>query len=238
MTHTTPTSSAPGTLHRVLAEQAVVVVVRAARIPDAAALCAALRKGGIGVVELTFTTPGVEQDLAAAARYAESAEAGDVVVGAGTVIRPDQARAAIDAGASFLVTPGIGPGTPEVARIAAAAGVPLMLGALTPSEVMVAVDLGAEAVKVFPASLGGPRLIADLRGPFPDVPLVPSGGVTAANARQFLEAGAVAVSAGTGVVRPSAVVDGDWAAIEGAARDFRAHLDSDSHRASTTETRS
>jgi 2-dehydro-3-deoxyphosphogluconate aldolase / (4S)-4-hydroxy-2-oxoglutarate aldolase len=224
MTHTTPTTAAAGTLHRVLAQQAVVVVVRAPRIPDVSALCDALHRGGIGVVELTFTTPGIEQDLEVAARYAASTEPGAVVVGAGTVTRPDQARAAIDAGASFLVTPGVGPTTPEVARLATDAGVPLMLGAFTPSEVMTAVDLGAEVVKVFPASLGGPKLIADLRGPFPDVPLVPSGGVTAANARQFLEAGALAVSAGTGVVPPAAVAAGDWGLIEEAARSFRADL--------------
>jgi 2-dehydro-3-deoxyphosphogluconate aldolase / (4S)-4-hydroxy-2-oxoglutarate aldolase len=230
MTHTTSTSAAPGTLRRVLAEQAVVAVVRAPRIADAAGLCDALRRGGIGVIELTFTTAGIEDDLAAAVRYAASADGAGVVVGAGTVTQPDQARAAVDAGASFLVTPGVGPGVPEVARIATDAGVPLMLGAFTPSEVMLAVDLGAEVVKVFPASLGGPRLIADLRGPFPDVPLVPSGGVTAANAREFLEAGALAVSAGTGVVAPSAVADGDWARIEDAARDFRTHLASDTTR--------
>jgi 2-dehydro-3-deoxyphosphogluconate aldolase/(4S)-4-hydroxy-2-oxoglutarate aldolase len=225
MTHTTPVTAAAGTLHRVLAEQAVVAVVRAPQVPDVAALCEALRSGGIGVVELTFTTAGIEEDLAAAARYAASVDG--VVVGAGTVTRPDQARAAIDAGASFLVTPGVGPTTPEVARIATDAAVPLMLGAFTPSEVMVALDLGAEVVKVFPASLGGPRLIADLRGPFPDVPLVPSGGVTADNARAFLDAGAVAVSAGTGVVPPAAVAEGDWDRIEAAARDFRAHLQTD-----------
>jgi 2-dehydro-3-deoxyphosphogluconate aldolase / (4S)-4-hydroxy-2-oxoglutarate aldolase len=231
MTHTTATTEAAGTLRRVLAQQAVVVVVRAPRIADVTALCEALHKGGIGVVELTFTTAGIEDDLAVAARYAASAQAADVVVGAGTVTRADQARAAIDAGASFLVTPGLGPAAPEIARLATDAGVPLMLGAFTPSEVMVAVDLGAEVVKIFPASLGGPRLISDLRGPFPDVPLVPSGGVTPDNARQFLDAGALAVSAGTGVVPPAAVADGDWARIEEAARAFRARL-----QASNTQT--
>jgi len=228
MTHTTPALTAPGALRRALAGQRVLVAVRAPRIPDVTALCEALHKGGIGVIELTFTTPGIEADLAVAARYAASADSADVVVGAGTVTRPDQARAAIDAGASFLVTPGVSPATSEVARIAGDAGVPLMLGAFTPSEVMGALDLGAEVVKVFPASLGGPRLIADLHGPFPDVPLVPSGGVTADNAQAFLDAGALAVSAGTGVVPPAAVGAGDWALIEEAARSFRAGLRSDS----------
>jgi 2-dehydro-3-deoxyphosphogluconate aldolase/(4S)-4-hydroxy-2-oxoglutarate aldolase len=90
---------------------------------------------------------------------------------------------------------------------------------------MRAVDLGSDVVKIFPASLGGPRLITDLRGPFPDVPLVPSGGVDADNARQFLDAGALAVSVGSGVVAPSAVADGSWEVVEQAAREFRRRLE-------------
>jgi 2-dehydro-3-deoxyphosphogluconate aldolase/(4S)-4-hydroxy-2-oxoglutarate aldolase len=95
---------------------------------------------------------------------------------------------------------------------------------MTPSEVMIATDLGADVVKVFPASLGGPRLIADLRGPFPDVPLVPSGGVIAENAQDFLDAGAPAVCAGTGVVPPAAVAAGSWGLVEEAARRFCGRL--------------
>lgn len=225
MTHVTPAPTQRRTLRPVLEEQAVVAVVRAPRIPDAAALCDALRRGGIGVVELTFTTPGVREHLAVAAEYAASADGSGTLVGAGTVTTPDQARAAVDAGAAFLVTPGIPPAAEEVARIASDAGVALMLGALTPSEVMRAVDLGSDVVKIFPASLGGPRLITDLRGPFPDVPLVPSGGVDADNARQFLDAGALAVSVGSGVVAPSAVADGSWEVVEQAAREFRRRLE-------------
>ncbi|HET6165507.1 MAG TPA: bifunctional 4-hydroxy-2-oxoglutarate aldolase/2-dehydro-3-deoxy-phosphogluconate aldolase [Marmoricola sp.] len=221
MTHVTPASTQQRALRSALAEQGVVAVVRASKIPDATALCDALRRGGIRVVELTFTTPGVEQNLASAVEHAASDAGSCTLVGAGTVTEPDHARAAVDAGAAFLVTPGIPPAAEEIARIASAAGVPLMFGALTPSEVMRAVDLGSDVVKIFPASLGGPRLISDLRGPFPDVPLVPSGGVTADNARQFLDAGALAVSVGTSVVAPAAVADGSWEVVEQAAREFR-----------------
>jgi 2-dehydro-3-deoxyphosphogluconate aldolase / (4S)-4-hydroxy-2-oxoglutarate aldolase len=207
-----------------LARDLVLVVVRAPQIPDVVALCRALRDGGIGVVELTFTTPDLARHLETAAEFAASADGAGVLVGAGTVRSAEQARAAVDAGAAFLVTPGVAASAPEIVEVAGAARVPVVLGALTPSEVLTATELGADAVKIFPASLGGPKLLSDLRGPFPDVPFLPSGGVNAENARAFLDAGAFAVSAGTGVVPPAAVAAGDWAPITAAARDFRARL--------------
>jgi 2-dehydro-3-deoxyphosphogluconate aldolase/(4S)-4-hydroxy-2-oxoglutarate aldolase len=209
-------------LRALLAEERVLAVVRAGTVPDAAALCAALAEGGIRVVELTFTIDGVEKHLAVAAEHAASGAG--TVVGAGTVLGADQARAAIDAGASFLVTPGLGRFAEEVMSVARDADVPVMLGAFTPSEVVAAVDLGADVVKIFPASLGGPRYLTDLHAPLPDVALVPSGGVSAENARAFLEAGAVAVCAGTGVVPPQAVVGAEWGRITEAARAFRSAL--------------
>jgi 2-dehydro-3-deoxyphosphogluconate aldolase/(4S)-4-hydroxy-2-oxoglutarate aldolase len=127
MTDATPAPGPAGGLRALLEARAVVSVVRAPEIPDAAALCDALHRGGIGVVELTFTTPRVEQHLARALRYAASSGDAGVVVGVGTVTRADQARAAIDAGAAFLVTPGIGRAMEEVVRLATA-GVPVMLG--------------------------------------------------------------------------------------------------------------
>jgi len=231
MTDATPTLAADGALRALLARQSVLAVVRAPEIPDAAALCRALHDGGICVVELTFSTPKVEEHVARARAYAathaqDGASSGQdgIVVGVGTVTRVDQARSAIDAGASFLVTPGMGQATGDIVGIAHDAGVPVMVGALTPSEVISATELGADVVKIFPASLGGPRLISDLRGPFPDVPLVPSGGVSADNAQAFLDAGAIAVCAGTGVVPPAAVAAADWALIRRAAGEFRSRL--------------
>lgn len=215
------TQDTPRTLRALLAEERVLAVVRAATVPDAAALCAALADGGIRVVELTFTIPGVEKHLSVAAEHAAAAPGAGTMVGAGTVLGADQARAAIDAGASFLVTPALGRFAEEVMTVARDADVPVMLGALTPTEVLAATDLGADVVKIFPASLGGPRYLADLRGPLPDVALVPSGGVNAENARAFLDAGALAVSAGTGVVPPRAVADAEWERVTEAARAFR-----------------
>lgn len=192
----------------------VLSVVRAGTIPDAAELCHALSAGGIRTVELTFTTPGVLDLLRSAA---DAVAQSDLVVGVGTVLTADQARAAIDAGASFLVTPAV---RPEVAEVAVAAGVPAFLGALTPTEVAMAVDLGSAAVKIFPAGRFGPKYLSDLHGPYPDVELLPSGGITAENARAYLDAGALAVCAGTGVVPPGRVADGDWDDITTRARTF------------------
>jgi 2-dehydro-3-deoxyphosphogluconate aldolase/(4S)-4-hydroxy-2-oxoglutarate aldolase len=192
-----------------------LTVVRADRIPDAAQLCRALADGGIRTVELTFTTPGVLDHLAAAA------DVPGVLLGVGTVLTADQARAAVDAGARFLVTPGL---RPAVAEVAVAAGVPVMLGAFTPTEVATAVDLGAAAVKIFPAGRLGPKYLTDLRGPYPQVELLPSGGISADNAAAFLAAGATAVCAGTNVVPPAAVAAGDWTDITERARTFAAAL--------------
>ena len=195
-----------------LAADRSLVVVRAAVIPDAAQLCAALVEGGIRTVELTFTSP----DLLPSLRRAAAVPSG-AVVGAGTVLTADDARAAIDAGARFLVTPGI---RPDVARVATEAGVPVYLGAMTPTEVAMAVDLGSSAVKIFPADRLGPGYLKDLKGPYPEVRLLPSGGINAANAREYLAAGALAVCCGTSVVPPAAVESGDWAGITDRAREF------------------
>ncbi|MBL1078028.1 bifunctional 4-hydroxy-2-oxoglutarate aldolase/2-dehydro-3-deoxy-phosphogluconate aldolase [Nocardia sp. 2] len=189
----------------------VLTVVRAPEIPDPVALAETLAENGIRALELTFTTPGVLDCL----RKAAAVEA--AVVGAGTVLTAEQAAAAIDAGARFLVTPGI---REEVADVAARNDIPVVMGAFTPSEVMRAVDLGADAVKIFPAKALGPGYLKDLHGPFPDVELIPSGGVNAANAAEFLAHGAVAVTAGTDVVAPSDVAAGRWSEIASRAASF------------------
>lgn len=210
---TDPSSSAfSAAAFSALRDEPVIAVVRAPRIPDAAALCAALAEGGINLTEFTYTTPDVTGHLLRASKAGWQ-------VGVGTVLTAEQARRGVEAGAAFLVTPGC---RPEVAEAAAAAGVPVVLGALTPTEVAHAVDLGAAAVKIFPARAFGPGYFRDLRGPYPDVPLVASGGVNAGNAADFLAHGALAVCAGTDVVPPDVVGAGDWAEITRRARAFTA----------------
>ncbi|QIS11178.1 bifunctional 4-hydroxy-2-oxoglutarate aldolase/2-dehydro-3-deoxy-phosphogluconate aldolase [Nocardia arthritidis] len=189
----------------------VLTVVRAPHIPDPVALAEALAHSGIRTLELTFTTPGVLDYLKRAGAAA------DALLGVGTVLTGEQARAAIDNGARFLVTPGL---RAEVAEVAVAREIPVIMGAFTPTEVLQALDLGAAAVKIFPARALGPGYLKDLRGPFPDVALIPSGGVNAGNAADFLANGAVAVTAGTDVVAPADVAAGRWSDIASRAAAF------------------
>lgn len=176
-----------------------VAVIRGERVADAAGLAETLADAGIRTIEFTFTIPDV---LAAI----EAAAASPAVVGAGTVRDDRQARDALSAGAQFIVSPAC---VPEVARVAVEAGVPVFLGALTPTEIDAALKAGTSAVKLFPAGLGGPSYLRDLRGPFPLVDFIPSGGVTVANARAFLDAGAIAVYAGSSLAPPELVAAGD-----------------------------
>ncbi len=192
----------------------VLTVVRADAIPDAVALCQALAAGGLRLVELTFTTPDVLSHVGKAA-------AAGLPIGVGTVLTAEQARAAVDAGAQFLVTPGL---RPAVAEVATAAGIPVFLGAFTPTEVATALDLGAAAVKIFPAGRLGPKYLSDLHGPYPGIGLLPSGGVSADNAADYLAAGALAVCAGTSVVPPAAVEAGAWSEITERAATFAAAI--------------
>lgn len=198
---------------RLRADRALAVV-RAESIADAAGLATALAGGGIRTVELTFTTPDVARHIR---RIADTAGDHGAVVGVGTVMTADQAREAIDAGAEFLVTPGI---RPDVAAVARDAGVPFSLGALTPTEVAQALDLGSDIVKIFPARAHGPQYLKDLAGPYPGVKLLPSGGISDANANEFLDAGALAVCCGTSVVPPQLVQDAQWDQIADRAAAF------------------
>lgn len=208
----TPTEREPMTTPLdVLRADRVLTVVRAPEIPDAATLVKTLADSGIRTVELTFTTPGVLEHL----RVAATVEG--AVVGVGTVTTGEQARAAIDHGARFLVTPGV---RADVAEVAARQDIPVIMGAFTPTEVMAVRDLGAVAVKIFPAKALGPGYLKDLHGPFPDAELIPSGGVHAGNAAEFLAHGAVAVTAGTDVVAPADVAAGRWSEIAARAATF------------------
>lgn len=203
------TEGNPGPIETI-GEDRAVALVRAREIPDAAALASALAAGGIRAVEFTFTTPGVLDHIAAAVES-------PAVVGAGTVLTVAHARDALAAGAQFLVTPGL---SAAVAELGVAEGVPVLMGAFTPSEVMQALELGAAAVKVFPAETAGPTYFKHLLGPLPGVRLIGSGGITSVNAREYLDAGAYAVTAGSSVIAADALASADWETIEAAARRF------------------
>jgi 2-dehydro-3-deoxyphosphogluconate aldolase/(4S)-4-hydroxy-2-oxoglutarate aldolase len=194
-----------------LAEHPVLGIVRGDD-PDAALRTVlALADAGIGLVEVSLTTPGAFGVIERAV-----ADLGDRV-GAGTVLTPDDAARARDAGAAFLLTPALGPGVGAGVEL----GLPVVAGALTPSEVLAAVLAGAVAVKVFPASLHGPAYLRALRDPIPDVALVPVGGVGVHDVRPYLDAGALAVGAG-GPLVGDAARGGDLAGLRERARAFLA----------------
>jgi 2-dehydro-3-deoxyphosphogluconate aldolase/(4S)-4-hydroxy-2-oxoglutarate aldolase len=196
-------------LRRALAGRLVAIV----RLGDGAALlevAAALVEGGITTLEFTLTTPGA---ITAIERC--RARFGETVVGAGTVLDADGARRCLAAGAQFLVSPGF---DPDVIAVARAGGALAMPGAMTPTEILAAWRAGADVVKVFPARALGPRYIADVLAPLPDVPLMPTGGVDATNAAEYLRAGAVGVAVGGNLVDPAAVARADWAALTARAR--------------------
>ncbi len=174
----------------------------------------AVRKGGIPIVEITMTVPGAVEVIAALAKDCGS----EILIGAGTVRTPDAARRCLDAGAQFLVSPGTNLKTIE---FAAERGVVMMAGALTPTEVDFAWQLGVDYVKVFPCSaVGGPSYIKALKGPFPEVRLVPTGGVNLETAADFLKAGSVALGVGGELVQAAALKAGKPEIITEAAKRF------------------
>ncbi len=177
-------------------------VLRADSPEQALAIAHALEAGGVTVLEVTMTVPGA---LKVIERLI--AEKGDsILVGAGTVLDPETARAAMLAGAQFVVSPALNPATIEICSRYSIAVFP---GALTPTEVLAAWQAGADAVKVFPASaMGGAKYLKALRAPFPQIDLIPTGGVSLANAREFLEAGAIALGVGGELVDAKAIQTG------------------------------
>lgn len=191
----------------------VIAVVRAPDADTAIAAGAALVAGGVTGIEITYSTPDAPRAIRELVdRFGDAA-----LVGAGTVVTAEHARLAADAGARFLVSPGT---TAELTASMKDTGLAVMTGALTPSEVMHALALRTDVVKIFPASLGGPSYLRALRGPFPDAPLMPTGGVTPENVADWVGAGAIALGAGGDLVPASALATGDMTEIERRARAF------------------
>lgn len=200
-----------------LRETVVVAVLRAPSARAAVSAVDALVAGGVVGIEVTYSTP----DVPAVLREVRDRHP-DVVLGAGTVRTPQHAEDAVAAGAEFLVSPGT---LPDLTRAMLGTGATVLSGAMTPSEVMLAVDLGVHVVKLFPSSLGGPAFLKALRAPFPDVDFCPTGGVNPANLGDWLAAGAVAVGAGGELTPATALASGDWKTVTAAAREFRAAAD-------------
>lgn len=195
----------------------VLAVLRASTPELALEASEAIIRGGITGIEVTFSTPdapGVIRELIA--RHGDAA-----YIGAGTVTTAAQADAAAEAGAEFLVSPGT---LPDLTRAMLATGRVVMTGAMTPTEVMTALELGVDVVKIFPASLGGPSYLGALRGPFPDAPLMPTGGVSPDNLAAWFAAGAAAVGAGGDLANGASIAASDWSDIEQRSARFAAAL--------------
>lgn len=194
-----------------LIEGKVVAVVRLDSGEQLINVAEALKAGGMSIIEFTVSTPGAIDMI----KQATASFGNEVLMGAGTVLDPETARAAILAGAEFIVTPALNLATIELCK---RYGKPIIPGALTPTEILTAWQAGADMVKVFPADLGGPGYIKAVLAPLPQVRLVPTGGVSAENAAAYLKAGATAVGVGGKLVDKAAVARGDWGAITSEAQ--------------------
>jgi 2-dehydro-3-deoxyphosphogluconate aldolase/(4S)-4-hydroxy-2-oxoglutarate aldolase len=200
--HTAPERDKPrptATTERVVAA-GLIAILRAPTPRHFLRVTEALVDAGVRAVEFTLTAP----EAVHAIGQAVAEFAGTAVIGAGTVLSADQAEACIDAGAAFLVSP---VAAPDVVAAAQIAGVPAYPAGLTPSEIASAFRSGAAAVKLFPASAVGPRFISDLHGPFPTIPIIPTGGIAIDDIPEWLAAGAAAVGIG-GPLLGTAVRDG------------------------------
>jgi 2-dehydro-3-deoxyphosphogluconate aldolase/(4S)-4-hydroxy-2-oxoglutarate aldolase len=195
-------------------EIGIVPVVRAATVDEATRAVEAIRAGGIPVVEITMTVPhAVSVIREVAQQYGDK-----VLIGAGTVITAEQAESCIRAGAEFLVSPGLAAPVLTVAKTAGTLAIP---GALTPTELMNAQNEGARLVKIFPCgNVGGPKYLRSLKAPFPNASLIPTGGVNAANAAEFIASGAFALGVGADLVDAAALRDGNLEKITSAAREL------------------
>jgi 2-dehydro-3-deoxyphosphogluconate aldolase/(4S)-4-hydroxy-2-oxoglutarate aldolase len=206
--------SREATLGRIL-DGGIIAVVRAESGDRLAPVVRALAEGGVTAAEITFTVPNAI-DVIQALRE----ELGDrVVLGAGTVLDPETARAALLAGAEFVVGPTL---NLEVIRLCHRYDKVVMPGAFTPTEVLAAWEAGADVVKVFPAEVGGPAYLRAIRGPLPQVRLMPTGGVDLTTASEFLEAGACCLGVGGSLVEPKAVASGDADRLRDLAAQFAA----------------
>jgi 2-dehydro-3-deoxyphosphogluconate aldolase/(4S)-4-hydroxy-2-oxoglutarate aldolase len=194
----------------------IVPVIRAGSARHAIVAAEAVAAGGISILEVTLTVPGAIEAIAQLVKDIGK----EVIIGAGTVLDAQMARQCFDAGAEFLVTPGLDLGTVKAANDS---GKLIMAGALTPTEVITAWKGGADFVKIFPASaVGGASYIKALRAPLPQIPLVPTGGVNLTTAADFLRAGSAALGVGGELIPAAALSNGDMRSITELSRMYLA----------------
>lgn len=195
-----------------LMQSGVVAVVRAENSEQAIKITEACMKGGIAAIEITFTIPEAAQVIADL-RKAYSPE--EMIIGAGTVLDPETARIAILAGAQYIVSPSL---NLETVKLCNRYQVPVMPGAMTIAEVIAAMEAGADIVKIFPGDAFGPSFIKAIKGPIPQAPLMPTGGVNLENVGEWIKAGCVAVGIGGNLT--AGAKTGDYQSIEEIAKQF------------------
>ena len=202
----------------------VVAIVRGLAPEYVVRLGHALEEGGIGMMEITYNqrSPETWTDTAKAVETVERAFGDRLLVGAGTVITPEQVRMTHDAGGHYLVTPTT---QPEIIRAGKALGLGMFPGAFTATEILEAYNAGADAVKVFPAGSLGPGYIKAVKAPLSHVPLIAVGGVDQDNAGAFLRAGCAGVGVGGNLVNKEWIMNGEWDKIIALAREYRKAVD-------------
>ncbi|MBN2244386.1 MAG: bifunctional 4-hydroxy-2-oxoglutarate aldolase/2-dehydro-3-deoxy-phosphogluconate aldolase [Candidatus Aminicenantes bacterium] len=188
---------------RIILDTKVIAVIRMADANKVAKVVAAIQAGGVKAIEITMTTPGALDEI----RIMSSQKIPGVIIGAGTVLDSETAASVIRAGADFVVSPIL---NEEMIRLCRQYGKLVVPGALTPTEIIKAWDAGADIVKIFPATSVGPRYFKDLKGPLPQVRLMPTGGVDLENAAEFIRNGACCVGIGTALLDKKAIQAGDW----------------------------
>jgi len=204
---------------RIVLESKVIAVIRMTDPRQLGQVVEAIRAGGVKAVEITMTVPGA----AAVIRDLVRTKPADGLVGAGTVLDAAAAETVLDAGAEFIVSPVT---DFNVVRLCRARRVLVVPGAYTPTEILAAWKVGADIVKVFPATSLGPKFFRDLKGPLPDIRLMPTGGVSLENAKDFIAHGACAVAVGTALLDKKLIEAGDWEGLTRKARDLVLSLQS------------
>ncbi len=194
-------------------ETGIIAIMRAQSSDQLIAAADAIKKGGVRVIEVTMTTPGALGVIEEATkRYGE-----DVLFGAGTVLDPETARSAILAGAGFVVAPTL---NLEMIALCNRYSIPITPGCYTPTEMLTAWEAGADMIKLFPADVGGPRLVKAIRAPLPQLDIVPVGGVNLNTAAEFIRMGAVALGVGSSLVNQKLLDAGDMAELTRRASAF------------------
>lgn len=199
-----------------MTDAGLVAVVRANTADEAIRIADACLEGGCPSIELTFTVPGAHKVIEALANKYTN---GEMLLGAGTVLDAETARTAILSGANYIVSPGFNRGAAELCN---RYRVPYLPGCMTITEVLTAMEAGADICKIFPADLFGPTIIKDIKGPLPHAKLMPTGGVDVSNVDKWIKAGAVAVGAGSSLTKGAKT--GDYAQITATAKEFIAKI--------------